>query len=81
MANKRILAETSKSSAASFAMGLPGGVAMGVTIPADLAQFFGMSLRLAQELSYLFGAKEKICGRTARWTTMRCGDSWFCTAA
>ena len=62
-------------------MGLPGGVAMGVTIPADLAQFFGMSLRLAQELSYLFGAKEKICGRTARWTTMRCGDSWFCTAA
>ena len=58
MANKRILAETSKSSAASFAMGLPGGVAMGVTIPADLAQFFGMSLRLAQELSYLFGAKD-----------------------
>ncbi len=29
-----------------------------MTIPADLAQFFGMSLRLAQELSYLFGAKD-----------------------
>ena len=58
MANKLILAGTSKSSMASFAMGIPGGIAMGVTIPADLVQFFGMSLRLAQELSYLFGAKD-----------------------
>ena len=39
-------------------MGLPGGIAMGATIPADTVQFFGMSLRLAQELSYLYGAQD-----------------------
>ena len=48
---------TGASSAASFAMGLPGGLAMGATIPADALQFFGMSLRLAQELAYLYGAQ------------------------
>ena len=40
---------------ASFAMGIPGGLAMAATVPADVLQFFGMSLRLAQELSYLYG--------------------------
>ena len=58
MANKLILTRTSASSAASFAMGIPGGLAIGATIPADVVQFFGMSLRLAQELSYLYGAQD-----------------------
>lgn len=58
MANKLILVRTGASSAASFAMGLPGGIAMGATIPADALQFFGMSLRLAQELAYLYGAQD-----------------------
>lgn len=58
IANKLILTRTSASSAASFAMGLPGGLAMGATIPADVLQFFGMSLRLAQELAYLYGAQD-----------------------
>ena len=31
---------------------------MAATIPADVLQFFGMSLRLAQELSYLYGADD-----------------------
>lgn len=31
---------------------------MAATIPADVAQFFAMALRLAQELSYLFGAQD-----------------------
>ena len=31
---------------------------MAATIPADMLQFFGMSLRLAQELSYLYGADD-----------------------
>lgn len=57
MANKLILVRTGASSAASFAMGLPGGIAMGAAIPADALQFFGMSLRLAQELAYLYGAQ------------------------
>lgn len=58
MANKLILKRTSESSAMSFAMGLPGGIAAGVSIPADVAQFFGMSMRLAQELAYLYGAPD-----------------------
>lgn len=58
IANKLIIIRTSASSAASFAMGLPGGIAMGATIPADVLQFFGMSLRLAQELAYLYGAQD-----------------------
>lgn len=58
IANKLILTRTSASSAASCAMGLPGGIAMGATVPADVLQFFGMSLRLAQELAYLYGAQD-----------------------
>lgn len=58
MAKKLILTRTSQSSAASFAMGIPGGFAMAATIPGDVLQFFGMTLRLAQELSYLYGADD-----------------------
>lgn len=58
IANKHILKRTSQSSAASFVAGIPGGLAMAVTIPADVMQFFGMALRLAQELSYLYGAQD-----------------------
>ena len=56
--NKLIMKRTSQSSIASFAAGIPGGLAMAATIPADMLQFFGMSLRLAQELSYLYGADD-----------------------
>lgn len=55
LANKLIIKRTSQSSAASFVAGIPGGLAMAATIPADIMQFFGMALRLAQELSYLYG--------------------------
>ena len=58
IAKKLILVRTSESSLASFAAGIPGGLAMAATVPADLLQFFGMSLRLAQELSYLYGAQD-----------------------
>ena len=58
IANKLIMKRTSQSSIASFAAGIPGGLAMAATIPADILQFFGMSLRLAQELSYLYGADD-----------------------
>lgn len=43
------------SAGASFIAGLPGGIAMAATIPADLIQFYGIALRMAQELSYLYG--------------------------
>lgn len=58
IANKLILTRTSQSSLASFVAGIPGGLAMAATIPADILQFFGMSLRLAQELAYLYGAQD-----------------------
>lgn len=58
IAHKLILKRTSQSSVASLATGIPGGLAMAATIPADVLQFFGMALRLAQELSYLYGAQD-----------------------
>lgn len=58
IANKLILKRTSQSSIASFVAGIPGGLAMAATIPADVLQFFGMALRLAQELSYIYGAQD-----------------------
>lgn len=58
IANKLILTRTSESTAVSFAAGIPGGLAMAATIPADTLQFFGMTLRMAQELTYLYGASD-----------------------
>lgn len=58
LANKHILKRTSESSIASFVAGIPGGFAMAATIPLDVLQFFGMALRLAQELSYMYGASD-----------------------
>lgn len=58
LSNKLIIKRTSQSSIASFVAGIPGGLAMAATIPADILQFFGMALRLAQELSYLYGADD-----------------------
>lgn len=58
ISGKLIFNRTSQSSIASFVTGIPGGLAMAATIPADVLQFFGMSLRLAQELSYLYGAQD-----------------------
>ena len=58
LANKHILKRTSESSVASFVAGIPGGFAMAATIPLDILQFFGMALRLAQELSYMYGADD-----------------------
>ena len=40
ISNKLILKRTSQSSVASFAAGIPGGLAMAATIPADVLQFF-----------------------------------------
>lgn len=57
-AEKLILKRTSESSLASFVAGIPGGLAMAATVPLDVLQFFGMALRLAQELSYLYGADD-----------------------
>lgn len=46
------------SSAASFAAGLPGGFTAAAALPADVLQFFGTTIRLAQEIAYLYGADD-----------------------
>src|SRR5699024_1421963 len=52
--NKR----TTHTSAASFAAGIPGGLAMAATIPMDTLQFLGTAIRLSQELAYLYGYED-----------------------
>lgn len=58
--NKRTLFSTS----ASFVAGLPGGFAMAATIPADMLQFYGVALGLAQEIAYLYGEGDLWSGDT-----------------
>lgn len=58
LAQKLISARTTESAGISFLAGIPGGLAMAATIPADTIQFFGMTLRLAQELTYLYGGED-----------------------
>jgi hypothetical protein len=50
--------ETTKVTAISAAAGIPGGLAMVGTVPADLAQFFGHIIRVLQKLIYLYGWQE-----------------------
>lgn len=52
--------ETNKVSSISFVAGLPGGLAMAGTIPADITQYFGHVLRILQKLVYLYGWEELI---------------------
>lgn len=42
----------------SAALGVPGGWAMAATIPADIVQYYGYTLRAAQKLLYLYGFPE-----------------------
>jgi len=57
-ANRFIKTNVTQSSAAAFALGLPGGLAMAATIPADIMQNFAFSLRLAQQLAYIYGFED-----------------------
>lgn len=50
--------ERNAVSGISLALGMPGGVAMAATIPADIAQYYGYMLRAAQKMLYLYGFPE-----------------------
>lgn len=54
IASNVIKSNVLQSSSISFASGLPGGIAIAATIPADMSQFYGYSLKLAQEISYVY---------------------------
>lgn len=47
--------ETKKCASLSFLAGIPGGVALAGTVPADLAQYFAHVMRVEQKLAYLYG--------------------------
>lgn len=57
-AQKIVSERTALSTGASFLAGLPGGIGAAATIPADVIQFYGAALRIAQELAYLYGEKD-----------------------
>ncbi len=50
--------ERNAVSGISTALGIPGGVAMVATIPADIAQYYGYMMRAAQKMLYLYGFPE-----------------------
>lgn len=54
VANTSIAYETSKVTGLSTLAGIPGGLAMIGTVPADLAQYMGHMLRIAQKLAYIY---------------------------
>ena len=55
IADEVIIFERNAVSGISVALGIPGGVAMAATIPADIAQYYGYMLRAAQKLLFLYG--------------------------
>lgn len=58
IADEVIKYERTCVSGISAALGMPGGVAMAATIPADIAQYYGYLLRATQKLMYLYGFPE-----------------------
>ena len=55
MANAAIAFETRKSSALSFAAGLPGGFGLLATVPGDVTQFYVHAFRVMQKTTYVYG--------------------------
>lgn len=58
IADEVIKHERTAVSGISAALGMPGGWAMVATVPADIMQYYGYTLRAVQELLYLYGFPE-----------------------
>lgn len=58
IADEVIAFERTCVSGISVALGAPGGWAMAATIPADIVQYYGYTLRATQKLLYLYGFPE-----------------------
>ena len=61
IADEVIKFERNSVSGISMALGLPGGWTMAATIPADIVQYYGYTLRAVQKLLYLYGFPEIDC--------------------
>ena len=55
IADSIIKSHVAIAAGSSFVAGIPGGIAMAITIPADTAQFVWHAIVLAQKLAYLYG--------------------------
>lgn len=55
IANSAVKVESTQTTAIAVAAGIPGGVAMAATIPADVMQYFGHLLRVLQKVAYIYG--------------------------
>jgi hypothetical protein len=62
VANTSIKYETGKTTGLSALAGIPGGFAMIGTVPADLAQFMGHMIRIAQKLAYIYSWPDLFVG-------------------
>lgn len=60
LARKSIGIESRRTTLISAAAGIPGGMAMAATVPADLVQFWMHLLRTLQKLSYLYGWRDLV---------------------
>lgn len=60
IAKRRIRKNVRESTSISFLSGLPGGFALVGTIPADIIQNMGYSIRLIQELAYIYDYEDII---------------------
>ncbi len=58
IADEVIRFERACVSGISTALGVPGGWAMAATIPADIVQYYGFTLRAIQKMLYLYGFPE-----------------------
>lgn len=58
LADNVIKNERLSVSGISAALSMPGGPAMAATIPADILQYYGYTLRVVQKLLYLYGFPE-----------------------
>lgn len=62
IADASIRYEATKVTALSAISGIPGGLVMMGTVPADLAQYFAHVLRICQKLAYLYGWENLFTG-------------------
>ena len=69
-----------KTSAISFATGIPGGWAMAGSIPTDLVNFYWNAIVLSQKLAYLYGwpdafiENDEVDDETKNWITLLIGS-------
>ena len=71
LARQCVRTHTALATATSTVAGLPGGLAMAATLPADLVQYFYHVFVLSQKLAYLYGYPD-LCEEDGHLSDMAC---------